>query len=112
MRKPTERIRDMLEAIERIDRYASRGREPFEHDELIQNWVVHHLEIVGEAARSLPDEIRAQAPDIPWADIIGMRNILVHDYFGIDERIVWAVVERDLPPLRKALEQLLERCAK
>ena len=99
----------MLEAIERIDRYASRGREAFEHDELIQNWVVHHLEIVGEAARSLPEEIRVQAPDIPWPDIIGMRNILVHDYFGIDERIVWAVVERDLPPLRSALEKLLER---
>jgi uncharacterized protein with HEPN domain len=54
----------MIEAIERIERYAARGREAFDRDELIQNWFIRHLQILGEAARALPDEIRQNAPDI------------------------------------------------
>ena len=84
-----------------------RGRQAFEADELIQSWIVRHLQIIGEAARALPEAVRAQAPAVPWAKIIGMRHILVHDYFGIDTAVVWAVVERDLPELRRQIEDLL-----
>jgi uncharacterized protein with HEPN domain len=65
MRDPKERLRDMLEAIEHIDRYASRGKEAFERDELIQNWVVRHLQILGEAARATPQEVQEMAPNTP-----------------------------------------------
>jgi uncharacterized protein with HEPN domain len=68
---------------------------------------VRHLQIIGEAARALPEAIREQAPAVPWSRIIGMRHILVHDYFGIDTAIVWDVVERDLPGLRRQIEELL-----
>ena len=91
----------------RIERYASRGRRTFEADELVQNWIVRHLQIIGEVARALPESIKARAPAVPWAKIIGMRHILVHDYFGIDTDIVWDVVERDLPTLKRQLEDLL-----
>jgi uncharacterized protein with HEPN domain len=74
----------MLEAMENIERYASQGKETFEQDELIQNGIVRHLQIVGEAARAMPQEIRGRAPHIPWSQMIGMRHILVHDYFRID----------------------------
>ncbi len=84
-----------------------RGRQAFEADELIQSWIVRHLQIIGEAARALPEAVRAQAPAVPWAKIIGMRHILVHDYFGIDTAVVWEVVERDLPELRRQIEDLL-----
>ena len=107
MRDPKERLRDMLEAIEHIERYASRGREAFDRDELIQNWIVRHLQIVGEAARAMPQEVRERAPNIPWSKIIGMRHILVHDYFRIDTEIVWDVLEQDLPGLRQSLQALL-----
>ncbi len=109
MRDPRERVRDMLEAIERIERYASRGREEFDRDELIQSWIVHHLQILGEAARALPDDVRAQAPEIQWKKITGMRHVLVHDYFGIDREIVWSTVERELPPLKASLHGLARR---
>ena len=56
MREPQERLRDILEAIDRIQRYAERGREAFEQDELIQNWFVHHLQVIGESARAFPQE--------------------------------------------------------
>lgn len=84
-----------------------RGRKAFEADELIQSWIVRHLQIIGEAARALPEAVRAQAPAVPWAKIIGMRHILVHDYFGIDTAVVWEVVARDLPELRRQMEDLL-----
>jgi uncharacterized protein with HEPN domain len=107
MRDDRERLRDIVEAIERIEKYAATGRQRFERDELVQVWIVHHLQLIGEAARSLSDEFRNSHPQLPWSQIIGMRNVLVHDYFGIDAEIVWAAVERDLPKLRAEIESLL-----
>jgi uncharacterized protein with HEPN domain len=107
MRDPAERLRDILDAIANIERYAVRGRQAFESDELIQNWFVRHLQIIGEAAYALPKELRDQRPDIPWNEIIGMRHILVHDYFVIDIDIVWDAVDRDLPDLKGKVEGLL-----
>lgn len=105
MREDRRRLLDMREAIDRIEKYAFRGRTAFETEELIQNWIVHHLQIIGEAARSLSPEVRERHPEVPWSEIIGMRTILVHRYFDIDTDIVWAVVERDVPTLKTWLEQ-------
>ena len=107
MRDPKERLRDILEAIGNIERYAVRGREAFESDELIQNWFVRHLQIIGEAVGGLPAEVRESAPGVPWTKIMGMRHILVHDYFAVDTEIVWDVVESDLPQLKSKVEDLL-----
>jgi M6 family metalloprotease-like protein len=107
MRDESERLRDILEAIERIEKYAARGRAVFDEDELIQTWVVHHIEVIGEACRALPDEFQARYAGVPWSDIIGMRNILVHHYFGIDPDAVWAVVEHDLPDLKLNVQAIL-----
>ncbi len=108
MRDYSERLLDILEAIERIEKYAAQGREDFENDELVQTWIVHHLQIVGEAARALPDSFTDQHPEIDWSEIIGMRNILVHNYFGVDVDVVWAVVERDLPDLKHKIQAILQ----
>lgn len=99
MREDQERLSDILEAIERIEKYATKGKYEFEREELIQNWMIYHLQVIGEAASRLSDEFRKQHPAIPWSKIIGMRNILVHHYFEIDTAIVWAAVEHDLPAL-------------
>lgn len=107
MRDDRSRLLDVIEAIERIERYAARGREAFDRDELLQTWVVHHIQIVGEAVRKLSDALRAAHPEIPWAEIIGMRNIVVHDYFGVDTDEVWAAVERDLPELKRKIQTIL-----
>ena len=107
MRDESERLRDILEAIERVEKYAARGRAAFDEDELVQTWVVHHIEVIGEACRALPDEFQARYTGVPWSDIIGMRNILVHHYFGIDPDAVWAVVEHDLPDLKLNVQAIL-----
>jgi len=74
VRNPSERLRHILDAIGNIERYAARGREAFERDELIQNWVVRHLQIIGEAPRALPEELRNREPGVPWSKIVGMRH--------------------------------------
>ena len=97
----------MLEAMGRIDRYVGRGEEAFRLDELVQNWMVRHLQIIGEAARALSPAVRDRYREVPWADIIGMRHVIVHEYFGIDLDIVWRVVSADLPALRRKIEAIL-----
>lgn len=107
MRDDRERLLDIQEAIERIQKYAERGRETFEREELIQTWILHNLQILGEAARAISTDFKQQHPEVSWQQIAGMRNILVHDYFGIDVSIVWEVVERDLPILKQQVLVML-----
>jgi uncharacterized protein with HEPN domain len=108
MKDDTRWLLDIIEAIERIERYSSRGKDAFEEDELIQNWIVHHLQVIGEAARSLSPDVREETKDIPWAKIIGMRHILVHRYFKIDRDLVWSVAVGDLANLKQRIEAILE----
>jgi uncharacterized protein with HEPN domain len=108
MRSERERLLDILEAIERIEKYAEEGKDAFEAEELIQTWIVHHITIIGEACRTLPEDFQARHANIPWADIVGMRNILVHHYFGIDTDAVWLVVEKDLPELKLNIQAIVK----
>ncbi len=107
MRDDRTYLLDVLETIERIERYTRLGRETFAGDELVQTWVVHHLEILGEACRGISDMLRSTHSDVSWSEIIGMRNMLVHHYFGIDVEKVWDTVVRDLPELKAAIETIL-----
>ena len=75
-------------------------------DEKTIDSVIRNLEIIGEAARSIPDDFKVQHPDIPWDEMIGMRNKVIHEYFGVDHEIVWKTVTDDLPTLKKMLEYL------
>jgi uncharacterized protein with HEPN domain len=100
MRSDKDRLLDILEAIEKIETRTSPGREAFDSDEMLQVWVIHHLQIIGEAAAHISSQFQREHPEIPWGNIIGMRHILVHGYFQIDLTIVWKAVERDLPDLK------------
>ncbi len=91
-----------------FEKYAEEGKDAFNADELIQTWIVHHITIIGEACRSLPDDFQARYANVPWADIIGMRNILVHHYFGIDTEAVWSVVVRDIPELKLNIQVIVK----
>ncbi len=108
MRDDIERLKDILEAIEHIEKYAAKGRAIFEQDDLIPIWFLHYLQIIGEASRALSTNIREAHPQVPWAKIIGMRNILVHNYFEIDLPVVWNAVERELPELKTQLTSIIQ----
>ena len=109
MRDSFERLRDVQEAIARILKYTSQGRALFYQDELVQTWVIRHLEIIGEAVRVIPQDFRARYPEVPWKQINAMRNILVHLYFDINVDRVWAVVEDDLPGLKTQVDAILSQ---
>ncbi len=95
----------MLEAIVRIQDRVRSDKGAFVRDEMLQIWVVHHLEILGEAAKGLSEGFRISRPEVPWSAVARMRDRLVHGYWNVDLDAVWQVVVRDLPNLWAALER-------
>jgi len=107
VRDTNERLRNIQEAISNITKYTYQGRERFDQDELVQTWVILHLEIIGEAARAIPLDFKDQHPEILWTQIDRVRDTLVYIYFDIDIDMVWSVVEDDLPTLKAAVKAIL-----
>ena len=101
-------LEDILSAMERIELYTADGKGLFFRDGKTQDAVIRQISVIGEASAKLPVNVKAARPEIPWREIIGMRNLLIHDYAQTDLPTVWIVVERDLPALRRAVESLLE----
>lgn len=98
-------IRD---AIERILVYTREGREAFFADPRTQDAVVRNIEVVGEAVKSVSQSLRQGHPQIPWTRIAGMRDKLIHEYFGVDLNLVWDAVQRDIPRLRDEVQKILD----
>lgn len=111
MSSDQQRLEHILEAIDQIRKHSKKGKEVFQTNELVQNWMVRHLQIIGEAASKLSPEFRSTNSEIPWKEIIGMRHILVHDYFEIDSERVWKVIEFELDRLELKIGELLIRIA-
>jgi uncharacterized protein with HEPN domain len=106
-RTPELLIEDVLEAAKKIRAYTKGlSLDKFVHDEKTIDAVIRNFEIIGEASNRLPDEYRAKHPEIEWDRIIGFRNRIVHDYFGIDHSIVWNIIQKYIPDLIKALGSL------
>jgi len=100
------------DAIQHILEYTAAGKEHFFADRKTQDAVVRNLEIIGEAIKRVSSSLKDAHPDVSWKPIAGMRDKLIHDYFGVNLRLVWDVVERDLPALRLRVTQLLEALGK
>ena len=107
MRRVNERLQDILDAIDAIERYSQQGKVVFESQELIQVWVLYYLCIIGEAVNALPENLLDLYPEVSWKQIIGIRNRLIHEYFRIDPEIIWAVTEQDIPELRTVILKML-----
>lgn len=108
-RGPQQRIEDILRAVEKCERYLRVMDHAPELVEMVEDAIERNLQIIGEAANYLPLEITDAHPEIAWPQIRGFRNILVHQYFGVDIEIVRDVVETHLPPLAQALRARLPR---
>jgi uncharacterized protein with HEPN domain len=106
------RIEDMLGAIAKIERYAKGlSHTQFHEDERTIDAVVRNLIVIGEAARLVPDEIAERHPEIAWTKMRGLRNLAVHEYFGVDADILWETIQHDLLPLASMLRRVLEEQA-
>lgn len=106
-RDPQVYLNDILSAIERIATYSKAGKKRFFAEGLLQDAIVRQLSIVGEAASKLSKATKDMAPDIPWKEIVGTRNIVIHDYSDINLDTIWATVKKDLPTLRRAVRQII-----
>ena len=100
-------IDHILNSINRILDYISgKDREAFEADQLTQDAVVRQLEVIGEATKRVSKKLRSKNPDIPWSDIAGMRDVLIHDYIDVDLGVVWKTASEDIPNLKALLLKL------
>ncbi len=99
---------DILECIERIQSYVSEGREAFMSNRMIQDAVVRNFEIIGEATKQLSLELRQSHPRIPWQQVAGLCDVLIHDYVRVDPLDIWGIIERDLTALKTEVELMLE----
>jgi uncharacterized protein with HEPN domain len=102
-------LRHILDAIEKIEQYVEVGREEFFRASHWQDAVIRQLEIIGEAAKRLSLETRDHAPQVPWRRIAGLRDVLIHNYMGVDLEAVWSIAGKDLPAVKAATLQLLDR---
>lgn len=102
-------LADIAERCERISRYVEDLDDVgWSADERTQDAVLRNLEVIGEAVKHLPLELRAANPEIPWQDIAGLRDILIHEYEGVDFSIVWDIAVNEVPTLYRAVLSLLE----
>jgi uncharacterized protein with HEPN domain len=102
------RIDDILVAIERIQRYTDgMDLSSFSRDDRTVDAVVRNITVIGEAAAAVPEDVRRKYPELPWEEMRGIWNVIVHEYFGVSLPILWQTVTADLPPLIPLLKQIL-----
>ncbi|MDO8529112.1 MAG: DUF86 domain-containing protein [bacterium] len=101
-------IGHILEAIQKIETYKKDfNLESFLKNTLVSDAVIRELEIIGEASKNISEQFQKEHADIPWRKVIGIRNTLIHEYFGVNKKIVWNTCENDLPELKKFVEKML-----
>lgn len=101
-------IRD---ALENIRQYVIKGERHFLSDHLTQDAVIYKLAVIGEAVKRLPKSLRDAYPSVPWKDVAGLRDIVIHEYDGTDIARIWKIVEQDVPTLRDTVEAMLAQWA-
>jgi uncharacterized protein with HEPN domain len=102
-------IEHINKSIEKIESFLiGVEKEKFLKDDLIQSAVIRKLEIIGEAAKNLPQSFTKKYPDISWKEIVGLRDKLIHHYFGVDVELTWEVIKKDIPELKEKLKKIIK----
>lgn len=102
-------LADIEDALGKVERYTQNlSFKDFASNQQVIDAVVRNFEVIGEAVRNIPSEVTLAHPDVPWEKMIGMRNKIVHEYFGVDEEIVWKTIQEDLPVFRGQIAKILE----
>jgi len=101
-------LQHILDSIKKIEHFVADGQDSFMQEAMIQDAVLRNFEVIGEATKRLSDATKSVRPEIPWRQIAGLRDVLIHDYMGVDLLEVWNVIVDRIPSLREAVESLLD----
>ena len=107
MKEDNVYLQNIFECIVKIETYTKSGKEGFMSSDLIQDAVIRNLEIIGEATKRVSQEIKELHQEIPWRQMAGLRDVLIHDYMGISHKVVWNVIQNELPKLKINIIELL-----
>ncbi len=106
---PSIFLKHILESVSDIESYSEGiSKNIFFEDKQLQDAIVRRVEIIGEAVKNIPDDVKNKYADVPWKEITGTRDIFVHQYFGVDLEIVWSIVKKDLPDLKNKIKNILD----
>jgi uncharacterized protein with HEPN domain len=109
MKTPHLYLHDILQRIDRIERYSAYGEEVFLQEELLQDAVIRNFEVIGEAVKRLPDDLKTQQPHVEWHGFAGFRDVLIHQYDKVDMTQVWMTIQEDLPALKRVVTVWLQQ---
>jgi len=107
MRTDRQRLQDILQSIEKVERFTAEGVDTFYSNDMVQSAVIYQIRIIGEAAYKTSGGLKSQHGEVPWSDIEGTRRILAHDYFRVDLDIVWSIINDHLPSFKNQVEGIL-----
>lgn len=108
-KKPVEFLGHILESIGYIQEYLSPlTQEQFLESVVVQDAVIRRFEIIGEATNNIDDKTKRDNPELPWRNMVSMRNFIIHEYFGVDYKMIWKTVKTDLPGLKKQVKALIK----
>jgi uncharacterized protein with HEPN domain len=108
-RKYIHFIEDLVNAVNKIERYTKNLHyEEFTDNEMAVDAVIRNFEVIGEAVNNIPDEVKKKYPDVEWSEAVGFRNVLIHNYFGLDLEAVWDTIKKNIPDLKKHVTKVLE----
>jgi uncharacterized protein with HEPN domain len=112
-RRPELFLKDILTAVERIKTYTNGlNFQEFSTNQMVIDAVIRNFEVIGEAVKKLPDEIKEKSPQVPWKEIAGFRDVLIHGYFSLSLKDIWATIEEDLEPLEVEVKKILNEMEK
>jgi uncharacterized protein with HEPN domain len=106
MRSDEDRLGDILSAIRQIEKH--KNHQKYYEDELVRIWIIHHLLIIGEACSQISETLKSNNPNIPWNGPIDVRNMIAHEYFRVDFRIIWNIVDCNLPSFKEQIQHVLK----
>jgi uncharacterized protein with HEPN domain len=108
-RKYIHFVEDIANAVNKIERYTKNQEyEDFTDNEMAVDAVIRNFEVIGEAVNNIPEEVKKKFPDVEWVEAVGFRNILIHNYFGLDLEAVWDTIKKNIPDLKKHVTKVLE----